>query len=1308
MSTIQQKFTSGHSNKLIGYIPIPTDENANIIVLGNSPGFLSRLLEAEILKKQHTRNIVAPRLVTIPSKNKRSPSFGSSEAFQLKKDGLIQTIAINNDQLHDNGFILDITPQAEFAKTVLWQVPSIPRHDLVIETLNYWIPPESKNDQFIIIEFPFNKDNSIHNKLSNLAKLDTPIDHVLYELYQLTPEKIFKYGLNNIFLISSNFKHLSRLDIRDKLTDSSKKILNVFYSLEKLWYLDNQVIDSPIQVTEPTTQEVDAPVLSSAKLIIKKLKDTQDSVLFPLINGKSISISNAKTSKIDLKLIEKTAQGDFINPKLAKPTFDSISSSYIDSGMLDKDMINILASLSEDPIIPHFIQKIERKNSSDSMNHKESLTVQYKDLNNKSTTITIDIPVISRDGYLNLNGNKYNITKQILALPVIKVRPNRVLITTAYNKATVERFGQNASSATSYIRLIIAYLSKNPNSSINMELASATSANLRFRSTIEYDDLAKTVRYIKSDNFSFIFSRIALNDEIHNKVSWALPYLKNLENTNGHAIGWINESGKIYVVYNLPNGNIIHIHQDGTNEYMTEEYTIGNQIADTIRPIVATIPRPSTINRKYIYSRVKMLSQYLPTAVIIGYDIGLIPLLKLSKVEYKLVGINEFNKSQFAGSDIIKFKDMVLTFNPNRIRHSLLLNGLKELDSEDTNIGDYIASGLGWINHIADVLGGPGHAKALINYQSSFIDPITKDLLTEMNLPTDMSGVLLLANNMLEDNIYKEPNDMSNYRMRGPELINSILYKVLHKEMEKVRATRESATPQRLLFNQSEVIKQVQMASNVEEVSELNPLLEAELRGKATWTGAAGGLSDSQTVNRGMRAFHSTMHGIFGYYSPDSIEIGVKRTLAFNTGVKDVRGRFDMNSPKDDASRVLSLGELISPFTSQHSDPPRIAMQSKQATHTMPIVKHTPLLVGSGVEKSLANAVSNTYTYKAKYDGKVISIDEEHNLVKLKYADGSFAYIDMAPRSIKNSGGGFYITAQLILNPGIKLNSTFKANQILAHDESFFGTSSDGATSYKSGILVRTALTALDQTFEDSIMVTKKLTKDTKALVTMSRSVNFGAKANLQSIAKIGDKVSTNSALAVFENITDDADISAILQKVGMEFDSAISELTKNTAVAKYTGKIVEMRTFYNRELHDLSPSLQKFLKSQESEALTRKQLVADAPVDAPVKINSPIKVTRNKIAGETLDGVLVIFLIQIEDEAGPGDKLTLSTALKGIISRVFEDGEEPEDEDGNTIDYVVSPLSVVSRMTSDFFLSLWCNAVLVDLKKEVLNIYNS
>jgi hypothetical protein len=62
--------------------------------------------------------------------------------------------------------------------------------------------------------------------------------------------------------------------------------------------------------------------------------------------------------------------------------------------------------------------------------------------------------------------------------------------------------------------------------------------------------------------------------------------------------------------------------------------------------------------------------------------------------------------------------------------------------------------------------------------------------------------------------------------------------------------------------------------------------------------------------------------------------------------------------------------------------------------------------------------------------------------------------------------------------------------------------------------------------------------------------------------------------------------------------------------------------------------------------------------------------------------------------------------SVNATLERVFEKGEEPFDETDHQVDYIMSPLSIVSRMTSDAFLSLWTNSVLVDLKARVVDIY--
>ncbi len=1327
MTPLQRKLPSGRVVKRSGQLPIPADERLSVVLLGAGPGFLGRFLSSSPLNPRYTKTAIAPRLVQVPGKSRRAPSFGSAEALQARKDGLLTSVVVDAKLVSSPSEVIDLTPQAAFAKECLWQMTGQQRHELVLAAISAWIPsPPDGGEQLFFVELdPSVSPVRLRTRLTSLSKAETPVDHFLTELVNGRIEGVVKHDPSNVILVSPDRRFLMRLDMSDRRTGTVTKMITALEAASKVFAGEKLSPEEQSEFGDQGSDGFDVDALAAASgavspgarndppkgvdskraARVEQYRTEQLKLAFPTRDGKAVKLGDLVADAPTPEVKPRRAPGEFLDERVAQPKFDAISLSYLESGMMDRDTAAVISSLSEDPTVPHFVQKVERRDASDAMNLKETLSVQFRDPSGRSTTVHVDVPIVTRDGYMVMNGNKYNVTKQILAMPIIKVRPGEVLITTAYNKATVERFGQNASAMSSYVRLLAAKAVGARG--VKVEAASATAANAKYKSTVEYDDVARTVRSIRTPSSAFIFSRPALDAELKKVLTPKLAgkledFLK--ANPGGHPVGWA-EGGK----------KVLAVTADGSPRLVsetTEETTGDADLGALIHSAVvasdpkAEVPAPAVLNRKYAYSRVKMLSQYLPTAVIVGYDLGLVPMLKRAGIDFQLVDSAAFRRGKYAGMDAIRFEDGVVVFNPRRIRDSLLMNGLKELDTEDMPMSDFAPGGNGWVEHIADRLGSPGHAKALVNYQASFIDPMTRDLLKSAALPTDMAGVLLHASNMLEDNRHSEPNDMASYRLRGPELVNSILYKVLHKEMERVRATRESASPQKLMVNQNDVIRQVQGASNVEEVSELNPLLEAELRGKATWTGASGGLSDGRTVNRAMRAYHKSMKGIFGYYSPDSAEIGVKRTLAFGAAVKDVRGRFDHDLAKSEAAQLLALGELISPFTAQHSDPPRIGMQSKQATHTMPIRKHTPLLVGSGAEKALASAIGNTYAYKAKLDGKVESVDPKTQLMKVRYDNGEVAYVDLSPRSVKNSGGGFYITAQLEPNPGVKVGAKFKAGDVLAHDPSYFSPASDGSTAYKSGILARTAIVALDQTYEDSLMVTEKLTQDTAALVTMSRSVSLGARTNLQKVAKVGDAVDPNSALAVFENVTDDADISSLLQRVGKEFDDAVAELTRNTAVSKYAGKIVEIRTYYNKELDELSPSLQRFIKAQEKSAQDRKAAAKGAPIDEPVRANAPVRITRDKFAGEVVDGVLIVFLIQVEDVAGPGDKLVSSSPLKGIISRVFEKGEEPTDETGHQVDYIMSPLSIVSRMTGDAFLSLWTNAVLVDLKKRVTEIY--
>ena len=975
MTTLQQKFPSGRVVRIAAPLPIAQGVPVRAFLVGTEPGFLPRFLASELLKPSQRRVLVAPRIVQIPGKSRRDPNFGSAEAMQARKDGLVSVVATDWDHARD-GAVADVTPMVQAIRAQLWQTPPAQRHRAVVAALRSFPgpvdglaggPDPDGTETVTFLELP-RSERPLRLRLSSPAKMESPVDHVLYDLVEGVPGA----ARGTLFVVNLDAGLIVRLDPADPRTNGKSRLLGVLGGIDRKLSgqplgpgdIDVDASEAPRATAEPavaaampepaaTPAEHEADLLAAALGAadaaevptlrqtaadaraaerVAQLRANQDEVEFPTRSGKRIRVSSILSQRSAPPVEVVRARGRYLDERVAHPVFDGITRSYLESGAYDRDQAAVFTSLSNDPVQPFYVEAIERTPSSDALTMKETVTVSYRDSKGRSGSVRVDLPIITRDGYMQLNGVKLHVTKQILAKPIIKVRPDEVLITTAYNKATVERFGQNASPRSVYLRQLAQWIDKNRPRGVKVELASATPSNRKFRSTVEYDDVAKTVRSIRTGDSALVFSRPALLAEIDRKYPWAETGLKQLEKEGGHAVGW-HDGPTPVVVCVRADGGLAFLKRDGLQRSGDETADLAVWAHAMVQTAIprggegeewARLPSPGVQNRKFVFSRAKMLSQYLPTAVIVGYELGLIPMLKRAGVPHRVIERAAYRRSKFADtSDAIVFEDAAVLVEAARMRDLMLTNGLKELTTEERPMSDFGPAGMGWVDHIADRLGSPGHARGLINFQASFIDPMTRELLSDEGLPTDMAGVLLHCNGLLEDNRYAEANDMVNYRIRSLELINTILYKVLHTEMQKVRMTRESATPQKLAISQGEIIRQLVGASNVEEVKELNPLDEAEVRGKATWTGAMGGLGDGRTVTRAMRAFHPSMHGLFGYYSPDSGEIGVKRTLTFGAGVTDVRGRIAIGKPVDGATRSLALGELISPFTAIHSDPPR-------------------------------------------------------------------------------------------------------------------------------------------------------------------------------------------------------------------------------------------------------------------------------------------------------------------------------------------------------------------------------------------------
>jgi DNA-directed RNA polymerase beta subunit len=532
------------------------------------------------------------------------------------------------------------------------------------------------------------------------------------------------------------------------------------------------------------------------------------------------------------------------------------------------------------------------------------------------------------------------------------------------------------------------------------------------------------------------------------------------------------------------------------------------------------------------------------------------------------------------------------------------------------------------------------------------------------------------------------------------------LYKEIGNSIRQYRDSYKSGGQEKKLSIQQDKLMKVLLESPlIEEMVLMNPASEARNRIKSTYKGASGTNIKHAQGSQEIREYHQSMVGLLSPTSDDSSNVGVTRYLSVNPKIVSKRGfvvKTDLNELN--ASNLLSVVDILSPYSSQHADPPRFSMVGSQTRHTIPTLKMDPQLVITGAEKAIKYNVGTDYVFKAYLDGVVEEIDDKNQLVIIKYKDGTKAAIDLSVKTGRVSDG-YFVTIQLSHN--LKVGQKFKTDDILALDPQFFTTDSSdfNESSLKLGRLTRLIIAPQDITYEDSSIISKSLADDLASKVTFEKKIALSANINLINMKNIGDTVTTSENLVVYEELIDDESgtLSKIFDKMSADVKNVIEEYNYSKVPSKYTGTIIDMRIYYNRDLSELSDSLRDMITKYQKKYLSKTNKLKEMRTDHVVFIPQIEKIESGKrVAGTEFDGVLVHYFIQTTDSFKVGDKITFDKALKSIVGAIYPDGMEPVTAGGDKIDACISPFSLASRMVMDVFMQGYSNKALLGLKEKI------
>ena len=1065
--------------------------------------------------------------------------------------------------------------------------------------------------------------------------------------------------------------------IASKAVDDNESINDAQNQAEDDLQKDRELLEKIYKIT--VEEHHPASAASSAR--DKKIREEQAKI--QVSSGLTIGDLQKKASvhlPIESNDVSKSVQTS--NPSMQKVKFANFEHTY-NTEVFPKDMVNTFTALN-DKSIPMTIIKYTKQDTSDELNYKDTYTVVLEDINRQRHTISVDIPKFIDDRYMWIGGAKKMILDQNFLMPVVKCGPDEVQIVTNYNKMFINRFGTKSVGS---LERLHTFIQSNPDVMQLFTVGYAYKLNGEYITTVEYDELSKWfVKFETTDTIIFFSQQDA----------------EDYAEENGITIG----SNDIFI--GIRKGKPILIDQD--TQVTQDHESITDVIIGSLSPKYRTAYEKTPAPKRLMYSAATTMKQKIPLGILLAFWEGLNKLMTLLKLDYRL---EPKKPSQLASNEnFLQFKDCYLVYKED-ISSSLIMNGFRKMETKEYEIGS-METQEPYMDILVKIYGKRNIANALMNVYEFMIDPITKEILEDQHLPTDLLPLCLYANSLLSDSQFTADYNQKVCRIRTNEIIPAILYDSIAKNYIDFK---NSNGKKKLSIPKDAVIKKLLDLQTVEESSTLNPLLELQRKHTTLYKGWRG-INSERAYTQNKRVYDNSMIGVIGLATSPDGSVGVQKVLTLEPNVESARGYITQDNKNLEDANLLGPAELSTTFAATRDDPTRTGHNVKQSTHIVPVKKSSPVLISNGTEDVIRFNLSSDFVINAKDDGEVVEVNEKVGFVICKYKNGETQAINLNPNIVKNGNGGFYLSNHLITN--LKLGDKFKKNQLLAwHKDYFTNDDYHGGGKLNMGTITKVAIMSTYNTYNDSTVITDKLSEDMATEMVFNTPAVIGKNASVTYMVNVGDHIEAGDSLIQFDTSYEDNELNQLLDSLSGDDKETILENSRTNKKSKYAGIIEDIKIYSTVDLEELSPSLQKIVGDYYKKINAKKRLLAGYdPEGSIVKCGVLLSETAKKIApnkygvikGQKVeDSVLIEFYVRHEEKLEVASKIAYFAGLKTTIGEIIEPGYEPWSEyrPYEEVSSMIASNSILKRMTPSILLSCFGNKILIELKRHLKEIYD-
>ena len=1053
-----------------------------------------------------------------------------------------------------------------------------------------------------------------------------------------------------------------------------------------------QIGDSPVEkeMISQAAQKIDAAP-ANTKNVLNSTSNAREEKLRQEMGN--LKLNNVTFNK--LVQVNDVPKPEFYKPLKTTTTscaakgtqFSRVTKEY-ESKLMDRDIVATLMGLSK-PADGFFVTNVEitDKSNAVSMVNDWKITLKSK-ISGLQNVIHIFIPKMF-NGRFFMNGTWYSIDKQDFPIPVLKINPKTVILTSNYNKITLARYDtKSLVDLTALKKLLEKQIDPKTGQNLYIKVGSNVNVNAKYVSTIEYDEFAKMWYSLKIPGIDaeFCFNR---NDCLK---KWQFVAV----NQDEFCCGMIN---KVPVVVNTETSKT----RDGN--------TLTQTIVDALPEYLQSEFYKIKPGKTSMYATIK-IGGTVPMGVALAAWEGISTLLEKSKVEYRIV------EPRFKDPNYIvyPFKDKAVAVR-NTIFSQLVFNGFYRFNTKAYNFAEFDVPIMESNSIYVDLFNQHFFSQysqltTFITYYNFFMDAITADVCNHYNMPNTLPELLLYGTHLLCDNSYKNEFDSSLYRIRCSEIIPAMIHYHLAVEMSKYNNKVGSRSRKsKFVFNPNCIIKELTDLETCNQVSALNPFIELHSREVVSTKGYKG-VNNNRSYSKARRSYNDSMIGKIAMATPNSGNCGIQRQLTADPKIESVRGYTSTDQVTDTKFTDLQLSsfsELMTPGTVSRDDAIRTAIATSQTGHIVAVDGAEPCLISNGVDEIVPAYLSEEFAIMAEDDGKVLEITDGYMIVEYKNQEKQA--VPVGDKLGFNSGSGFYVDNKLV--PNFEAGQTFKKNEILAYHAKYFSKDSMGQVRMNIGPLAKVAFYGSYFTYEDAGSMTAKLSKKMSTKVIMKEIIKLDATEDIDHLVEAGDEIEIGDPLITFGlGDTGDKSVDNFLKAFGT---TAEDDSFKRIKKSDHAGTVVDVKIFTNKSLDKLSPSLFKIVSDHFKQNRAKRKILDKYDGASSVyKLGTLYDRCTEPLKTPTIKGidtdVLVEIYISHDDEVSVGDKVADYSACKQVISEIIPEGLEPYSEfrPDESIDLFQAPSSVLKRMVPSLCVNAAGNKVLIELKRKIKQIWET